>query len=367
MGCAKDAKSLYQEAEDTIGEHNALNSIVDLHLADEKPDQALSASVESVDRWKQLGKKRAQAEAMCRVVQVYTQLEYSNDAKTEITDARALCQEVGAAGLEAKLLIMMAQLYVGDLAKMELPARESDEPLPEAFIDIRTKALTVVKDALLLAGKAGDRALRAAALFWRSQVLVWGFAFSKGADALRSALESERLFGQIKDFKGQVHSMVLCADLHFMLGQKKEAKDRATKALDLAQKRSECGDAEEGAQTVLSRVAPEQAAPKQDQGDQGGALAVQEQGQAPAIPKNMGLKKEDIMPKVMELIAGAIVDGEFDMDTPLFDAGLDSLSSVTLTGDLGRQFSLPLAPSVTFDFPTARQLVDHLVEESKGG
>merc|ERR1711959_809723 len=36
LGYAKEAMGLYRDAEDVIGEHNALNAIIDLHCGNEK-------------------------------------------------------------------------------------------------------------------------------------------------------------------------------------------------------------------------------------------------------------------------------------------------------------------------------------------
>merc|ERR1712146_716894 len=95
--------------------------------------------------------------------------------------------------------------------------------------------------------------------------------------------------------------------------------------------------------------------------DDGRALAVEAKQVAPAAPT---LDKAMVTSKVIELTKNAIAGEEdnLELDTPFFDAGLDSLSSVALTGELGREFKVQLSPSVTFDFPTTRSLINHIIE-----
>merc|ERR1712224_419688 len=114
---------------------------------------------------------------------------------------------------------------------------------------------------MLLAGKSGDRPLRAASLFWRSKVLVWGL---QGNEALRAAQESQKLFGALKDPRGEAHSLVLCADLQYNLGNQKEAKSLATSALSVAGDMPECAEPARAAQEILSRMQAASFAPVDD-------------------------------------------------------------------------------------------------------
>merc|ERR1711903_401578 len=59
-------------------------------------------------------------------------------------------------------------------------------------------------------------------------------------------------------------------------------------------------------------------------------------------------------------------EDEVGQDVPFMEAGIDSLASVQLVTDLSKNFSVALAPSVVFDFPTMRTLSEHLVTEVGG-
>jgi len=92
------------------------------------------------------------------------------------------------------------------------------------------------------------------------------------------------------------------------------------------------------------------------------------QARSVAVVVNKGLDPEVTRSKVAELAMNAIANDEegIEADVPLMEAGVDSLGSVQLVTDLGREFKLTLSPSAVFDFPTVRALADHLVEESLG-
>ena len=45
---------------------------------------------------------------------------------------------------------------------------------------------------------------------------------------------------------------------------------------------------------------------------------------------------------------------------PLMEAGLDSLAAVELRNQLAARFSVDLAPTLSFDFPTAAALASHI-------
>ena len=49
---------------------------------------------------------------------------------------------------------------------------------------------------------------------------------------------------------------------------------------------------------------------------------------------------------------------------PLMEAGLDSLAAVELRNQLAARFSIDLAPTLSFDFPTAAALAAHIASKT---
>jgi acyl carrier protein len=102
-----------------------------------------------------------------------------------------------------------------------------------------------------------------------------------------------------------------------------------------------------------------------------GAIAAPTATAAAAAPTEVAttgkkaLSKDAVAAQVMKLARDVVTDDEnMAQDVPFMEAGLDSLASVQFVTDVGREFSMNFPPSVIFDFPTARQLVEHIVEES---
>merc|ERR1740123_2783316 len=84
----------------------------------------------------------------------------------------------------------------------------------------------------------------------------------------------------------------------------------------------------------------------------------------PAKPKGLdpAFVRKQLMTFVKDVMA---TDDELELDSPFMEAGMDSLSSVSLMSMVAKEFQMALSPSLVFDFPTVRALEDHLVEESK--
>ncbi|CAE7035636.1 der [Symbiodinium natans] len=86
---------------------------------------------------------------------------------------------------------------------------------------------------------------------------------------------------------------------------------------------------------------------------------------APEQPKGLDptLATKRLMSIVKDVIAA---DDEITADSPLMEAGMDSLSSVQLVTEVSKEFQMTLSPSLVFDFPNVAAIVNHLVEESQG-
>merc|ERR1712061_458160 len=61
-----------------------------------------------------------------------------------------------------------------------------------------------------------------------------------------------------------------------------------------------------------------------------------------------------------------MVGVQMESDTPFMDAGVDSLMSIEFRSQVNSAFSgLSLASTLTFDYPTIRELTAHIVEKSE--
>merc|ERR550525_2112542 len=61
-----------------------------------------------------------------------------------------------------------------------------------------------------------------------------------------------------------------------------------------------------------------------------------------------------------------MVGVQMESDTPFMDAGVDSLMSIEFRSQVNAAFAgLGFASTITFDYPTIRELTGHVVDKSK--
>merc|ERR1711879_165559 len=98
----------------------------------------------------------------------------------------------------------------------------------------------------------------------------------------------------------------------------------------------EYAEAAQAAQEVLSRM---QARLEITPAEEFVPPVVQAVADAPAAATSGGLTAEMVLPKLLEVVKSVVAeDDDIDQDTPFMDAGVDSLSSVQLVGELSREF-----------------------------
>mmetsp|Transcript_142534 Transcript_142534/g.262878 ORF Transcript_142534/g.262878 Transcript_142534/m.262878 type:complete len:734 (-) Transcript_142534:115-2316(-) len=354
---AKEAAALCEEAGDAAGQLLALGFITDTFGSE---SAALDAAMSCVEVSRGLGKKEL-AEALYTLASIFMYRGSISDADDTASEAKAICAEAGLPGLEAKLTILPVQVYVAEMANESTPEKPSD-----SYIDTRDKAFEAVKMAMILSAKAGDLATRATVLYWKAEVLTWAY---RTPEAVQAAKEAEKLYDKVGDSKGLVMSYILIGEMLVILQKKSEAKDYGEKALELAKSSPALEVFVSPAETLLGKLVEKKVVMQAvEMGPAVGAApaAAAASAAATAVAKPT-MDWPVVKGKVTELVKGVLTDDEeVDVDTPFMEAGIDSLGSVQLVTDVGREFRMNLAPSVVFDFPTIRELGEHLVAEMSG-
>lgn len=345
----EEARQLFQNAGDVHGEIVSSGMLVDLYLARNSIADALSFASSNVDLCKQEGNKKAQAEAMYAFATLQMITQDLDEARNTILEGQCLCREVGARMLDAMFAILLVQVHVE-----ELPS--NDDP------DARLETLKAAEAAVLLAKKAGDKTYYGVAMSWRAQILA---SAGRAAEALQAAQTSEKAFEQGKDVKNQVRSMVTVAELLRVLGKKAEATEAANAAIELANGRSDCTEAEEDARQVLSRMVEKRV--RSAGGTRMVRKLVKKWRKKGSTGGGKGLDLAMVTPKITALVKDVLTEDEdLTLDSPFMEAGIDSLGSVQLLTDVGKAFSMALAPSAIFDYPSIRALSEFLVAEGGG-
>mmetsp|Transcript_19666 Transcript_19666/g.52193 ORF Transcript_19666/g.52193 Transcript_19666/m.52193 type:complete len:845 (+) Transcript_19666:67-2601(+) len=358
LGQAQEAMDLYREVKDMKGEGNAAQMLADLYVAKGEAEDAMRMAERNLELMQEYGSKKGEAAAYYQLANVHF------DAKMfEQAEKNALEAKKAAAGVDRKqetlAQLLLTQIYI---------ALSEDKAVPEKGPHPYERSLRSATDAVSLSGKTGDRSLQATARYWRASLLG---ATGRVQDAARSAEEAESFFKKAEDARGQALSLLLRGSCSNAMGNKREAKEFVEAALDMA---GTLGDKEMEADAAKlldtiegrDRNAPvvQQIQYVQQTGDD---MPVAAAAPVSVVAKPKGLDPGYVRKQLMTFVKDVMsTDDELELDSPFMEAGMDSLSSVSLMSMVAKEFQMALSPSLVFDFPTVRALEDHLVEESKG-
>lgn len=369
LTACNDAQELYQEAGYPEGEANALEMIAELKAYDGKFEAALEAAEERLSIYRELKDVAGEAKALMQIASLHNRDKNWEEAEKVCKEAQTLAQKVDDADLETQIQLLMAQIF------MDQASDASDDKKAKGFY---AKASKAAADSVATAGKSGEKRPKAMALYMKAQTLVME---DKMSDAQRNASDAESLFRQVGSEDGQAACLHLIGSICMANGQVDKALDTLDKALSLAQAANNTDLAYEISVTTYNiqrQVAPAQSMMMMDPsmmaqmqqmmpaggGDMG---AMDDGGAAQSVAaKPKGLDPAFVRKQLMTFVKDVMAsDDELELDSPFMEAGMDSLSSVSLMSMVAKEFQMALSPSLVFDFPTVRALEDHLVEESK--
>eukprot|EP00435_Cladocopium_sp_Y103_P070734 s1182_g35.t3 len=357
---ALEAMDLCSAARDARGEAEALKVLSELRRSEGQLDAALEAAEERLSIIRNLGDLHLEAQALLTVSQLHLALGSVSDATETAQQGLQLSRqndEPRGRGLRVQLLLLLVELGVEQLEQLEEP-------------QARRKLLRWSAEALALAGKVGDQSLRTLALYWRAY--VWGI-LGRPSSGLSFAREARDLCRKLEHKPSEARCWLMIAQLLFAQGSREEALDAASTAQHLA---ASCGDleAEVEVQNFKDSLSKKEVPPAAETPSAPSPAAASPAAPSPAAPEASqgvvsgkgGLKPEEVGRQligfVKELTSGT---EEVELDTAFIDAGMDSLSGVSLVSMLNRDFQVALTPSVVFDYPTIRMLQEYLISESQ--
>merc|ERR1712187_472482 len=83
------------------------------------------------------------------------------------------------------------------------------------------------------------------------------------------------------------------------------------------------------------------------------------------VEQKQGLNPEEVSEKILKITTQSVAgDEDIELDTPLMDAGLDSLASVAFRNAWQTELQMQMPASLMFDYPNIRQITDFIVEKS---
>mmetsp|Transcript_112879 Transcript_112879/g.319298 ORF Transcript_112879/g.319298 Transcript_112879/m.319298 type:complete len:788 (-) Transcript_112879:76-2439(-) len=358
---AKAAYQLFFEAGDHAREAVALQMIAELQSAQGKVTQALDTMIKVVNAFSENDNGAGAAGAMRAIADICLDANQIGEAMNMASQAQEICASIQDNAGEASSQLLLARLY------NKIYEGGRDEMM-------LTQMRMASSQALLCAGKTPNQALQASTMFAHAQSLMVGLTDSTPPEeAVRLAKKAQTIFASLGDPSGEAHALILMSYQHMAAAEEDEVRQCLSRALSLA---NSCGDAaamraaqsglDDFERLRLAGVVTMPAAPGGQMGAPGGGGAMGGGGaQSVAVPSANALDASTVKAKVMDLVRNAIgLDDEVEADSALMDAGMDSLSATDFTGQVAREFKLGTSPSLVFDYPTVRAIVDHLVEES---
>lgn len=367
LTAVEESVEAYADLGHSMGQATALQVLAMMQIQMEDVDAGLQTATRRKEVWEDLNNHQRAADAMLPIVDLYLSCEEFGTAESMAKEGAGLAKRAGNAKAEAQHNIILTSVYLAQLGREDVKAID-EHHMASHQRDMRDKAFTAVNTAVKLSGIMGDKGLRATSMLLRAQVLTWTF---RADNAIKSAKEAEMLFVNLGNKIGEVSSLLLQANLLVMSDDDGKAQELANKAWELGEEMEDDMIKDE-AQKILEKieakararapVMPQMMVVQQEQFDMGAGGA----GDSIAMaPKAKGLDMSTTKVKLLELLKNSVTsDDEIEEDTPLMEAGMDSLSSVQFINECAREFAMSLSPSVVFDFPTIAALTNHLVEES---
>jgi len=368
LSACNDAQEMYQEVGYPEGEAQALWMIAELKALDGKFEAALEAAEERLSIFREVKDIKSEAKTLMLIASLHNRDKNYEEAEKVCKEALTLAQKADDAEIETDIQLLLVKIYMDQ-------AEDAGDKAGKTFYG---KAAKMAADAVASATKTGEKAPRAMALYWKAQTLVME---DKLQDAQRTATEAEALFRSMQGEQGQGACLHLVGSMQIATGSVDKALDTLDKALALAQAAkdpdlefeisSSIYNIQRQVQPASSMMMMDPAMMQQMMPAQGGDMGAMapagggEEAQSVAA-KPKGLDPAFVRKQLMTFVKDVMAtDDELELDSPFMEAGMDSLSSVSLMSMVAKEFQMALSPSLVFDFPTVRALEDHLVEESK--
>jgi len=323
---ATDARNICRNCGNRSGEAIASIALTGAHCSRFDMVKAINSATDAVQLFNSEKSKKGEADATFLLAQVHMMAEDFTKSIASAGKAKALYKEAGFSKDEVNmgLLISQAAFFAG----IKEGAPEKGAKGGPAW----DRALQLSKEALTLAKKSKDDELISKALSFVAQVYVMTYQ----VDEARTNIDEGIAVCVKSGYEvGEAYHRALMTQMYFMNDKHDSAKDPGNKALAIFKK---LGDApgESLINELLKLIDPGE-----------------EEYQGPS--------EEMLAATVMDVALSLIGSESLAGDTPLMDAGLDSLASVEFQNTLAKEFTGVTLPStLVFDFPTPKMITEHI-------
>jgi acyl carrier protein len=304
--------------------------------------------------YEESGMVKSFSTALSKLAQLYMSMEDYGEAYNKASGAADACRKtMDATGeLAAFVVMLQAALQVATLSNNKVARKGVLEP-----------ALKAAAEAAKLSVKLGDKASEGVITFHHVQLAILNGRLTS-EKAFKMCDDAIECFDAVGDLTSKGHVKLLVTQIHSLEDKFKQAEKSCREAYQIfleadddsgcqlaIQALMEMGVGSGGVMAATSAPAAIAAVPAQ-----------QKKAAAPAVEETVALRptREGITSGIKAVAINHLEDDAVEMDTPLMDAGLDSLGAVSFRNELARKFEVTLPASLLFDFPTLSQIGDEI-------
>jgi len=362
-----EALNIYRGLNDRMGEAQALLAGGSIFHRVNSYDEAQNWVQQAREIFLDLSENTMLVHTLYTLAVIMVSKDEPSEAVKLDREAHLLSQREKNKELEAGILIHTVQAHFAELNKVADAGKDRSS---REFTDALTKAEKAAMAADKIAEKLAIPMIQGDAKYAVAEVhLVYG----RMPEALQCADEA------IKHYQAAVHQVgeglctVLKASVFKAQGRFQESLNASMKAMELGQAAGDQALQAEAQKNIEAIQGTQLQLPfgmmgsaTMAGGDAGGevveAAAASSVVAEPEKPKGLdALMVGDLLHGMLREMVGV----QMESDTPFMDAGVDSLMSIEFRSQVNQAFSgLGLASTLTFDYPTIRELTAHIVDKS---
>lgn len=354
MRAAGAARELFAKAKEKHHEARALLVISVLHWVQQEELDAMSSAREAQFLFQRENDHIWEATALHHIAEMYAWTWNCSPALKAVSRACDLIQDAAdkksvASALSTKGVIKL-MILVLQTHKDSKPDESSDQ------LETSEAVMADIIKAKVVSEKCGDKKLAMFNLFHIAEVhLVDG----RTREAMASIRQGEEMNAKEEDKHAEVVALILQGYVHLAEGDTATAHALADKAMAVARTNADAQAEEHGAwlakdlkETIdrqLRGMAP--------------ATTTATVTEAAVAPKPPEVDLALVRNQILDVASSMLGSETLATDTPLMDAGLDSLSMVEFRNELVKEFpGVDLPGALLFDYPTVTSLVDFIGE-----
>eukprot|EP00930_Biecheleria_cincta_P095536 TRINITY_DN87491_c0_g1_i1.p1 TRINITY_DN87491_c0_g1~~TRINITY_DN87491_c0_g1_i1.p1 ORF type:complete len:827 (+),score=230.44 TRINITY_DN87491_c0_g1_i1:319-2481(+) len=373
---AQEAQALYQELEDKHGEAETLRLLAEVYAGFGDVQRGIQAGEEALELARSIEDQKAQSEAYTILSRVHL-IEEQGNAEEAADCAEKAHQLVKRARkswatrrVEINALVHYAEAFVAKLLQVAGPddqAEDKSEEEQAALQAIFEKAAKASEIAVDRATGMDDRRLEAMAL---RSLANTNLVCSSSEGAVEAVTEGLKIAKEIGDRSLEASFLIISAEVNMADSYMGKADEQAKQALAIYRELDD-HEGQDYAKSVLDQM---YGTSRGAQGG-GGHQAVASDGEIDryqaagpaagaassiAAPVSVGPTKEFILEGLQQLSA-QIVGDDIELDAPLMEAGMDSLSSVEFRNQVRNLVpGVNLPASLVFDYPSLKTMTDYI-------